>query len=518
MRYWRPLIAVLFALGIVCSSPPAASASGANEEPMWIFEPIPPQFPLFEPVLPPPVGYIYGPCGAAVDSGGYFYVSDYYHHAVDVWDGHVDYSYGENERAPSGGKGYVSSLLGEDPVDGPCGLALDAGNHLFINNYHRNVVRFGTKFEFGEGTIIAGQGVDSTHPTGLDIDPANEIVYVDSRTYVSAYYTNGAPVMDGGEPLHIGAGSLEDGYGVAYSRYPGTLGRLYVPDAASNTVKVYDPSTDKINPIEEIDGSETPNGEFVSLRNASIAIDRVSGEIYVVDNLQPRYTERPNAAIFVFEASGGYEGHLKYNAADALPVGLAIDNSAAPRDPAGTQGRVYVTSGNTEPAAIYGYHADAATTEPFLPGIFAGPLYALSVSMEGAGGGSVLSSLREEPCVDSCQESVRAGTHVTLTAKPDGSSSFVGWSGACSGGDPSCSLADEGDVAARARFAPVDGTEGHESQEALGGATSGSASGAIGAASPPAAGTRHRRHVRHRRRHHRRHGRHGSRRRQTRAG
>ena len=36
-------------------------------------------------VLPPPLGSLNGPCGAAVDSAGSFYISDYYHDVVDVW-------------------------------------------------------------------------------------------------------------------------------------------------------------------------------------------------------------------------------------------------------------------------------------------------------------------------------------------------------------------------------------------------------------------------------------------------
>jgi hypothetical protein len=42
------------------------------------------------------------------------------------------------------------------------------------------------------------------------------------------------------------------------------------------------------------------------------------------------------------------------------PVGLAVDDSASPRHPAGTQGRVYVTSGNTHRAGIYVYPPAAA--------------------------------------------------------------------------------------------------------------------------------------------------------------
>jgi hypothetical protein len=53
---------------------------------------------------------------------------------------------------------------------------------------------------------------------------------------------------------------------------------------------------------------------------------------------------------------GAYEGCLKYNVVDGEPPGLAVDNSAQ-----AIQGRVYVTSGNTELASVYAYPPGAAT-------------------------------------------------------------------------------------------------------------------------------------------------------------
>lgn len=502
----RPVIGAILVAAAIGVTAPSASAAVANEAPIWIFEPIPPENPIFTPTLPPPTGYLSGPCGAAVDSGGNFYISDYYHDNVDVWNGHLDYSYKEGEKPPLGGFGYITSLQHEEPVDGPCAIAMDASNNLYVNNYHRNVVKYGTLSSFGEGTVIAGQGADSTHLTGLDVDPTGEVLYVNARTYIAAYHLDGTPVMNGLEPLRIGVDHLENAYGVAYSRYPGTLGRLYVPDAGSNTIKVFNPAISKTNPVEVIDGSETPNGRFVSLRDAAIAIDRVSGEIYVVDDLQPKYTERPNAVVYVFKPNGEYEGHLQDNVGDAMPVGLAVDNSGEERDPAGTQGRVYVTTGNTQPAAIYAYHPDAATTEPFSPSG-----YALSVSTAGLGAGSVRNGVTGEACANSCEESVPGGTVITLTANPGSDSEFSGWSGACSGEERSCTVTMEGAVSAQAHFDPV------PSSATGAGQTAGAApADASGAAQYPAQTTqvvkpRHRRHHRaHRRGHHRRAGHHRS--------
>ena len=133
-----------------------------------------------------------------------------------------------------------------------------------------------------------------------------------------------------------------------------------MPDAATDTVKVYDPATDKTTPVASITG---PPGGFGSLRDAAVAVDRVTGEVYVTDDLQPQHTESPRALVDVFDPSGAYEGHLKYEVVDGEPSGLAIDNSAGP-----TQGRVYVTSGNTHLGGIYAYGPGAATTAAPLAG------------------------------------------------------------------------------------------------------------------------------------------------------
>jgi hypothetical protein len=135
------------------------------------------------------------------------------------------------------------------------------------------------------------------------------------------------------------------------------LGHFYVSDYYHDAVDVYDTATPQAGPVEVIDGTETPNGKFVSLRDASVAVDRVTGEIYVIDNLQPKYTERPQAIAYVFAPNGTYEGHLKFLVTWGMPVGLTVDNSET-----ATQGRVYVTSGNSAFGAIYAYGPGSATT------------------------------------------------------------------------------------------------------------------------------------------------------------
>jgi DNA-binding beta-propeller fold protein YncE len=354
---------LILALCLLAAAAPAAWADPSY--PIWAYAPEPPDPPPPNPV-PPPNGYLNGPCGLAVDAGGTVYLADHYHRVVDLLSpAHI----------------YGGQIGGLEALDGPCALALGSGGQLYVNEYHRSVREYGPAPGFSPGPVLSGAGAagaaGSAHPTGVAVDPASGRVYVDERTYVGVYDAAGAPIEEGGQPLRLGAGSLQDGYGLAVSAYPGTAGYVYVPDAATDTVEVYDPAApDKSQPVETIAG---PPGGFSSLREAAVAVDRVSGEVYVLDDLQPEATESPHALVEAFEASGAYEGHLKYEVIDGAPSGLAVDNSAQP-----TQGRVYVTSGNTQPAGLYAYPPGAATTAVPLPG---------SIPPAPAGGSSVFATV-----------------------------------------------------------------------------------------------------------------------------
>jgi len=337
----RVLGATLCVLAVWAAIGGVPSAQGDFDDPIFVYTPKPPPVPTSP--IPPPAAYFQGPCGLTVDALGNFYVADHQHDAVDVFNSQTTY--------------LNTQLTPVDPLSGPCGMALNSVGELYVNSYHRFVAHYNPSSyppsQFDPATFSAGVTVDSSDPTGVAIDRSTNTVYVDGRTYISAYESSGAPVEVAGEPLRIGEGSLEDGYGLAFSQ-----GRLYVPDAGDATVKVYEPAVDPIEPVMVIDGHEVPGGGFTSLRDAAIAVDDVSGKVYVVDNLQPKYVEEPEAAVYVFSAAGSYLGRLKYNVVDALPPGLAVDNSIV-----GTQGRVYVTSGNSELSSVYAYPPGAETSK-----------------------------------------------------------------------------------------------------------------------------------------------------------
>lgn len=344
-----------------------------------------------------------GPCGVAVDSKANLYVSDYYRHVINVY-----------RPAPAPQHFLFTTQIPKvDPLDGPCGIDLDAAGNLYANNYHRNVERF-VPSAFppvpkgaNPATSYTSTGLlDSSHPTGVAVDPATGNVYVNRRTHIAAYGPSGAPITDGGEPLAIGLGDLGDGYGLAFSRYGPTAGRLYVADAASNTVKSYNSNAtlDTTNPVQSFGG---PGTGFVSLVDSALAIDRLSGLVYVVDNLQPTYTERPQAAVYAFAANGDWEGRLKYNIVDARPPGLAVDNSTS----VDTQGRVYVTSGNAEGSFVYVYPPGSVT------GAVAPPLSLPGFGGLGAGGGAALAAALTGPPPPASALAARNGASASAIAQ-----------------------------------------------------------------------------------------------------
>ena len=243
--------------------------------------------------------------------------------------------------------------------------------------------------------------IDSANPTGLAVQQSSGDIYVAHRTYVSKYSPTGTLIETIG-----GAGELKEAYGVAISEYPATAGDVYVPDAATHTVKVFDSAG---NLIKEMNGEATPQGDFSYLRDGEIAVDNSPsspsyGHVFVLDAIGHGLSDHPAAAIDEFNAAGDYRGQIT-GFTDAEPSGIAI----------AATGNVYVTSGNSEGSQVFLYGPTA-------------PAQSLQVAKEGAGGGSVSSSPRGIVCGPACTAEYNEGQTVTLFANPDAHSTFVGWS------------------------------------------------------------------------------------------
>jgi hypothetical protein len=76
----------------------------------------------------------------------------------------------------------------------------------------------------------------------------------------------------------------------------------------------------------------------------------------------------------------------------------------------------------------------------------------LSVTLAGSGSGAVTSDPTGINCGTQCSAEFQSGAQVTLTATAAPSSAFAGWSGACTGMSPTCTISVSGVQSATATF------------------------------------------------------------------
>jgi hypothetical protein len=333
-------------------------------------------------------------CGLAFGPGGLF-VSDY---GADKIEG-------------------PTTIAAEAPQGGPCKIAFDSAGDLYVNNWHRAVVRYEAgNLATGAYETIDPEPADAAEaPTGLAVDPASGDLYVAHRTFISEY---AAPVHEGETPTTIGANANAAYYGIAYSNFPATLGRLYVPDAATHTVKVFDSST--ATELEDIGGEATPQGGFHDLVDSEALVDdnptsSSYGHLYVLDNLGAGGAAE--GALDEFNAEGDYRGQIE-GFTDAGPSGVAIEAAT---------GNVLVTSGGVEGSGVFKFGPTA-------------PARKLTVAKTGSGGGTVGSRPVGIACGVACSAEFDEGAKVELFAAPDAHSVFAGWSGGGCVGAGSCTL------------------------------------------------------------------------------
>jgi Divergent InlB B-repeat domain len=157
--------------------------------------------------------------------------------------------------------------------------------------------------------------------------------------------------------------------------------------------------------VEDIAGSGTAQSGFTSLRDSSVAVDQTDGHLFVADNTEPGF-EAPAAVIDEFNPQGDYRGQIPRSLVAAEPNAVAVDES----------GNVYVTSGNTEEAVLYGFGPTV-------------PAHMLAVTKAGEGEGTVTSEPAGISCGSACRAEYNVGEGVTLVALPVPGSVFAGWTG-----------------------------------------------------------------------------------------
>jgi hypothetical protein len=324
-----------------------------------------------------PGGVLEGPCGLALSPSGEIYVSAYYSHAV--------------ERFSAAGSYKASIAAGASP-EGPCQLASSPTGALYANRWHEGVSRL----------LPSALSLDEAESTGVALDSVAN-VYVDDRTHVAVYEPSGALLRT------IATDPGADYYGLAVSGE-----KVYVADAATETIKVFEADGSPAGPIQEINGSATPAGEFVSLTDAALATDPTNDHLLVVDDLQPGFVH-PKAVIYEFSSAGAYLGKLGGNLIDGGPTGMTV----------GPTGTLYATSGNSEEGQVFTYGAYSEGLGPLaLPGEpssgqgSAAKSAAASTAARGEGSGASLSTGPTASASETVQHGkFRVGVNASLAPK-----------------------------------------------------------------------------------------------------
>ncbi|HEY4568116.1 MAG TPA: hypothetical protein VIH10_01585, partial [Kribbella sp.] len=313
------------------------------------------------------------------------------------------------------------------PFYDPCGVALDESQNLAVA-YHGGssslatstpcdlvyagspqhlfgVMRHGAAYDLTQGTVL-----DPERSTGIAVGPGGRI-YVAHRHEVAVYEADGSAAFSVGD-----ATSLGDAYGVGVD----PAGRVYVGDAAGDSVKVFDPAVDPLVPAFVIDGGGTPGGAFSDLTDTDLAIEP-NGNVLVVDNLQPGL-ETPVAALYEFSPTGEYVGevtHWSVLFVQAEPSGVAV----------ASDGTIYVTSGTFYTSSE---EEEAGFVYQFSPGLV--PTSKLQVTRVGdekglvksrRGKAAVFSGIR---CGPTCTAEYKTGEVVDLVATASAHAEFLGWS------------------------------------------------------------------------------------------
>lgn len=191
-----------------------------------------------------------------------------------------------------------------------------------------------------------------------------------------------------------------------------------------------------------------------------INLDQLMADNPAVVPMNPAQLESDYAIIQDEPPAGGTGNRRrKRNQGDLAPTTRAVVRRI----------ETYAFTGQYDPVTHEALCADGTCTVPAVDEI--GDL--ISVQMTGAnvqpdallvtktGNGNVDSSDKLISCGNKCAQPYNAGQVVTLTAKPGSGSTFLGWSGACTGTQTSCTVTVNGAVTVSASFSvPTSGGGG----------------------------------------------------------
>jgi hypothetical protein len=187
-----------------------------------------------------------------------------------------------------------------------------------------------------------------------------------------------------------------------------------------------------VNPLINYEHPEEARRQDVLMASRDpFAVDYYASEFLLGPLVHTVYPSDPGWTQAMASTHGGrFRGFLKRNAVRLRALGVT---DAITLDDAWTR--------QQELDQFSAYVADASATVT----------YALTVTKDGTGRGTVTSSPAGIDCGSDCSESYDPGTVVTLAAAPAAGSTFTGWSGACTG-TGACELTMDADRSVTASF------------------------------------------------------------------
>jgi sugar lactone lactonase YvrE len=173
--------------------------------------------------------------GAAMDSHGYLYVSDYNKHEVRRW------RIGDTTGiVVAGGNGAGNRL---DQLNNPTYIFVDRDQSIYVSDrYNHRVMKW--KLGAKEGVIVAGNQTEGntlqqlSHPTGIVIDQLGTVYVADSNNHRVMRWSKGATkgsIAVGGDGHGEQPNQLYNPWGLSFDRQ----NNLYVADNANHRIQKF---------------------------------------------------------------------------------------------------------------------------------------------------------------------------------------------------------------------------------------------------------------------------------------
>jgi sugar lactone lactonase YvrE len=293
------------------------------------------------------------PAGVAWDSEGNLYVADTDNNRVLRKDisGRVTTVAGNGVAGYSGDGGFATAAS----LNAPRGMAVDSSGYLYIaERFHHVIRRVDTKT--GRIVTVAGTGVfggggdgqpatsaSLSYPSGVAIDAAGNLYIADTEDHkirkvdaetgrMSTVAGNGDIGYDGDDRLATAA-SLSYPYGVAVD----ADGNLFIADFFNNRVRRVDARTRMITTVAG-NGKAGVSGDGLRATAArlhspfGVAVD-AAGNLYISDRENNRIRRVDGGTERITTVAGGAEGGYSGDGRDAtaaklsLPFGVALDSA-----------------------------------------------------------------------------------------------------------------------------------------------------------------------------------------------